>query len=154
MFGFSWWGCHGGGYLYGGFRYPFRGGIWVVMFWVFMFMMLRYGDGLPIAIISDVPPSLGYIPFFSYLGAYRGYLYCDNFGCTLLRWGIFRFFRIWGVHGGYSIWVTCCCSGVLWMWVFRGVFTFTTIVCIDMMGERRSSNWFTRAFLEFCNFLL
>ena len=31
-------------------------------------MMLRYDDGLPIAIISDVP---------------------------LLRWGIFRFFRVW-----------------------------------------------------------
>ena len=45
----------------------FVGGIWVVMFWVFMFMMLRYDDGLPIAIISDVP---------------------------LLRWGIFRFFRV------------------------------------------------------------
>ena len=62
-----------------------------------MFMMLRYGDGLPIAIISDVPPSLGYIPFFSCLGAYRGYpYYCDNFGCASFV-GVYSVFFVFGV---------------------------------------------------------
>ena len=44
--------------------------IWVVMFWVFMFMMLRYDDGLPIAIIRISP--LRYLGC-CILGTFRGY---------------------------------------------------------------------------------
>ena len=44
--------------------------IWVVMFWVFMFMMLRYDDGLPIAIIRISP--WGYLGC-CIMGTFRGY---------------------------------------------------------------------------------